>query len=367
LAVIFAVNVGVFMVALSCLPDLPKAGLTFDAGDVNPDVIAVVPPQCGNGVVELDAGEQCDPGDAGAVGCVSCRVTCEDGGFVDDATGHCYFIGGGPNGQYDTAGKACQAGAAHVVTFVSEAEYTEVLTWAQRLGVTSFWVGLDYDIPSAAWQPPNEEPGWSSRCPGCYAHVDAGSDFFPLLRDAGSPKACVVAGGTIDDPWFGIPCMVPGALKAPSVVCEREPAGATEHACNGGTCITVRGAGRYLYITVPATAQQAYENCQLLGARPVVFETHEEREELARELLTFVPKTTQSIWVGLSRANGFSQNGNWTWADDAGVNAYPLEWGNGQPQTGFTWAYMSLSLMAYDIQLVQVDPGTLKLPYICEF
>jgi hypothetical protein len=365
LAVIFAVNAGVFMVAVSCLPDLAKAGLSFDAGDINPDVITVVPAQCGDGVVDLDAGEQCDPpgGDGGAVGCVSCRLTCDDGGLFDERTGHCYFVGGAPTVAYVNAGNQCKEGAGHVVTFADEAEYQRVVAWAKG---QAFWVGLEFG--AVGWETQNNEPGWSGRCLGCYAHVDAGADVFPLLRDGGGARACVLADGTSDRPWLGAPCTIPAAQRfAPTVICEREPSGLTQHPCNEGTCMGGRSGARYILIKTPVTVQEAYQGCQSFGARPVVFETHEEREELARELIVGLPKSTLQVWVGLSRANGFSQNGSWTWADDAGVNAYPLEWGNAQPSGSGSWAYMSLATAGYDVQLLQVDTGTLKLPYICEF
>jgi hypothetical protein len=90
LAVISAVNVGVFMAIMSCLPDIsPAKPAGFDGGGEG-GVVVVPPAQCGNGVIELDAGEQCDPGEAGAIGCSSCQIACE-GGFVDDTSGHCYF------------------------------------------------------------------------------------------------------------------------------------------------------------------------------------------------------------------------------------------------------------------------------------
>jgi hypothetical protein len=132
--------------------------------------------------------------------------------------------------------------------------------------------------------------------------------------------------------------------------------------------MSVRGAGHYLYVDNPlATAQQAFDACQYLGAKVVVFETREEREALARELLSFLKTSpVPKIWVGLSRASGFSKNGAWTWADGGPLDAYPLEWANAQPNGGGAWAYMALSLTTYDVQLVQVDDGTQKLPYICE-
>ena len=354
-------NAAAFMAAVSCLPDLPPAGLAaLDAGGVAPPPNQ--PAFCGDGLIDFDAGERCDPADGGAAGCSSdCRsVTCE-GGLLDDATDHCYFALPA-QAKYENATAACENAGGHLVTFVSEDEFGRIAQWKDA----GFWVGLQFENAALAYKPPPNvnEPGWSGRCDGCFAHTDAGAkDFAKLPRDAG-PRAfsCVVAGAA-SEPWFSIPCELVTFPLA--VVCEREPVGATSHPCNGQTtCLDVRftaGASRYLYFATAVPAQEASDSCKGLGGSLVVFETREEREQLAREMLTFLPKSPiPKVWIGLSRVNGA-----WTWANGLPVDKVPLEWADNQPRGGF-WAAISVSESLYDTELATVDDGTTRLPYLCE-
>src|SRR5580658_9920803 len=108
--------------AWACLPDLEIAPATQ-------------PSFCGDGVINPDAGEQCDPGpDASPMALLACPLTpmpgcqvgsCQsDGGtlpFSDPVSHHCYFS---MNDTTDvtTAAAICEANLAHVVRFVSEKE-----------------------------------------------------------------------------------------------------------------------------------------------------------------------------------------------------------------------------------------------------
>jgi Lectin C-type domain len=353
-----------FMAAVSCLPDISTANVApFDAGDTGPP-----PPQpgfCGDGVIDLDAGEQCDPADAAVVGCASCQVTC-DGGYIDPATDHCYF-GLDDSNNASNANAACENAGAHLVTFASETEFDEVLAWKKG----DFWVGLQLD-PSVAgvYHPLSNtvvEPGWRFTCEGCYAHVDAGLKDLPrFFPDGGAgirAVSCVVALGFPELPWETLAC---DPVLRHGVVCEREPIGTTGHACNGGFCLATRGptGHRYLFVENGVTAQQAAIDCKSIGATLVVFETHEEREEIARELLAHKSSPPPQLWIGLSRVGAV-----WTWANGAPETKYPSEWGDNQPlgkTVNFAWIQISSS--AFDTQLAHADDGadTTKLPYLCE-
>ncbi len=352
-----------FMVGVSCLPDISTAGVApFDGSSDGP------PPSsggfCGDGVIDFDAGEHCDPADAGLVGCTACQVTC-DGGLLDPATDHCYFALAG-NPKVDTAQTSCENAGGHLVTFASETEFASVLAWKK----SDFWVGLQFDTAALAYRPIANvgEPGWSGRCEGCYAHVDAGAKNLPsALPDAGGIKAtsCVLARGAVDSTWATIGCDL---VTLPlGVVCEREPVGTTAHACNGGTCLSSRGARvrRYLYVSSSpgVTAQEAIDGCKGIGATLVVFETREEREQVARELLSFLPASPiPQLWIGLARVNGV-----WTWANGTSSDRYPSVWADQQPRganTMFSW--IELPASTYDTQLAHADDGTAKLPYLCE-
>ncbi len=350
------------MTVASCLPDISTANVApFDAGDTG----TPPPPAafCGDGVIDLDAGEHCDPADAAVVGCTSCQVTCE-GGLIDPATDHCYFSLP-PLASADNAQVACENAGAHLVTFASEAEFSEVLAWKAP---DFFWVGLQLDPAIGgryhALSNTVVEPGWSKICEGCYAHVDAGAPDLPrLFPDGGGgirAISCVVARPSIEFPWQTLAC--DPVLKY-GVVCEREPIGVTGHTCNGGYCLSTRGATRhrYLFVNDSVTAQAAADGCKGIGTL-VVFETHEEREEIARELLALQKSPPLRLWIGLSRVNGV-----WTWADGTPETKYPGEWGDNQPSGANTmYAWVELSSSTYDTQLAHADDGTGPYPYLCE-
>ncbi len=104
-----------------------------------------------------DAGEECDPGDAGedaaaATLCSGCKVLCNLGTgnlpFKDSVSHHCYFSYANA-AELDAAG-ACEANGAHLARFVSEGEVSCVASVAG----TTYWVGLDDSKPGIAdWSP----------------------------------------------------------------------------------------------------------------------------------------------------------------------------------------------------------------------
>ena len=352
------------MAAMSCLPDLKVATLPDAAPDGPPTGPTSVPGFCGNGVIDFEGGEQCDPADAVVPGCSpKCSVTCENG-FLDDASDHCYFASAAVT-KFDDGELACENAGGHIFTFASEAEFQRVSAWRDG---GAFWVGLEFDVVGLAYKPPStvNEPGWSPKCDGCFAHTDAAVDF-PALRDSGAGKKtfCVVS-LAVNLSWYTVQCDVVLPGYAVPVVCEREPAGTTAHSCVGpATCLTVRftvGKSRYVYFSTPAaSAKDAADACTNLGGSLVVFETREEREQVARELAQYLPTApTPKFWIGLSRSNV-----GWIWADGTPAGTYPLEWADNQPKAGNA-ASISLNQTSYDRQLAQAEEAVMALPYLCE-
>ena len=128
-------------------------------------------------------------------------------------------------------------------------------------------------------------------CPGCFG-VGADAGTFPLAdvdaSDTTIDTSCVASrGGT----WFRVPCS--GAITRPTI-CEREPAGVRGQACgNDGICFTVAqtsGEKTYLVAVSPADPETADTTCRFLdGGSLVVFDSREEREQLAHEIVAAQP------------------------------------------------------------------------------
>jgi hypothetical protein len=196
-----AVGAAGALVAVACIPDLPSATSPVNDASVDASTDAdaqppppPAPPRCGDGIVDLDLGEQCDPGtapDATSTVCSACQMTCPDaGGFVWPQNNHCYSYDGTQAPDLDDhAANHCQAAATatHVVTFASEAEFQAVVA-ALRPG--AFWVGFDpvAGIPNEYTALASYEPGWAPTCPGCFAHTDNPTSPLP-----GATAACVEA------------------------------------------------------------------------------------------------------------------------------------------------------------------------------
>ncbi|AKU99563.1 hypothetical protein AKJ09_06227 [Labilithrix luteola] len=354
-----------FAVAIvgACLPDLevPPPATLSEAG------VSSSSRGCGDGLIETlddggDAGESCDPGEAGARGCEDCRITCE--GTLDPVSGHCYFLGGAES-SYKDALATCDQAQAHVVTFSSTAEAALVDTVA---GGSPYWVGLAYnDAELSAYAPANrEEPGAarareSGPCPGCFAiGIEAGT--LPA-SDGGAAVDCVASD---HGQWIQVPCE-----SAPfAAICEREPIGLRMQSCAGGYCFTLPatvGRKTYLLVVSMDTAEQAALTCASLeGGSLVRFDSREEREQLAHEITARFPGEPQlEFWIGMRNDGGV-----WNWDD--GDASRPPPWGDGEPAEAApgTRAYVSISageVPPYDTQLAHTDKGPAQvLRYVCE-
>lgn len=334
-----------------------------------PDVDLVTPPAaeaCGDGVVELSLGEECDPGEAGAPGCsAGCRVAC-DGGVVDPFTQHCYFAST-PTNAFLTARQACRSAGAHLVRFGSK---TEVLFVAATMDGGAAWLDLEREAADAG--PPvfrtedNAEPGWRGgllpafACTGCYASVVGAAAQFPAV-DGGDGPAVVFA-PAVQSTWFAAPYDL-GALALP-VVCEREPAGRAARLCDAGRCFELAPtwtAKTYVLSTVPASYSGAQAACAGLGGTLAVLGSPEERGELVRA----IRDVAKDVWIGLSAAAPDA----WTWADGrpAASKAYADPWAGGEPAKGATGAaHLVVDDAAYDTGLARVGAPADARAFVCE-
>ncbi len=357
-----AAAIGAAIAVAACIPDLRVSELPGKPP----------PPTCGNGFVDLTAGEACDPGEAGAPGCTSaCAIACADGGLVDDATGHCYFAVAGNGTTYLNAQTACAVENAHVVTFVSRDEVALVAAWSAQQSAAPVWIGMRNE-PNAGWIPVQQvdEPGFTQSCLGCYAAADD-RGAFPQPLDAGSP--CLeVASATPGALWARIPCSV-----SRRTVCEREPAGSLSQPCNGGICIDLRrtiGKKKYVYFATKSTPDEASRLCGEFNAgHLVLLDSREEREQLWTELAR-IDENLKQIWIGLAR--DADAGGDWRWDDGAPIDAgRPTPWGAAQPAVadgGSPRAYVERVGGLVDSQLARSadpfgQPAPQALPFVCQF
>lgn len=380
------VGAGVVLAAANaCIPDLPA------------DPAAADPPSpsgfCGDGIIDLQAGEQCDPGpgagDAGLGGCSpSCRMQCPSGAPPWPVNNHCYGVVGSLGVTQLQKAMAVCTGSSHVVTFASEEEFEQVLPLVN--GARPFWVGLESATSpyTAPYTTALYEPGWSSSCSGCYAHTqtpDAALPQFPGASLEGGAYGCVgvVSLTDLQQDWMRYPCQGLSNQRV-DVVCELEPVGRQSTACEAGLCISLvktYPAKRYVLHAAPATADQAANACAAIGGRLVVLQSRDEREQLWREL-SHLTVPLQSVWIGLSQrtAGRYGTPSTWAWDDNTpaeGPGAYPSEWASGDPipypQVGTTRAFLyhqNTSAPPFDDTLARNDPalvGTVPLlPFICE-
>jgi Lectin C-type domain len=372
----------------ACIPDLPADAA--DAADTPDAAEADLPPAsgvCGDGIIDLQAGEQCDPGpgvgEAGLGGCsAGCRMQCASSAPPWPSNNHCYdLVGSVGVAQLQKATAAC--GGSHVVTFASEDEFQHVLPLVG--GSRPFWVGLE--LTASPYTAGFYEPGWSPSCSGCYAHTQSPDADLPPFPDAGiegGANSCVTV-VALSDPnqsWMEYPCRGLSSQQV-DVVCELEPVGRLSTPCEAGLCISLvktYPVKRYVYHGGPATADQARSTCQGIGGRLVVLQSHDEREQLWRELsLLTVP--LQSVWIGLTELTPGSNRvpSTWEWDDHTpaqGAGAYPSEWASGNPtisQVRTTRAFLyhpNTSAPPVDDTLARNDPsllGTAGLsPFVCE-
>lgn len=370
-AFLAACAAGALIAAFACVPDLPPDESPGDASaEGSPDAAdesrAPPAPYCGDGIIQLDNGEHCDPGvtlapDATAGGCTwDCQVACPLG-FVWPQNDHCYSFEGQEATSLDPQAVGHCTGTAHVVTFASEEEFQAVAT---TLEAGAFWVGLGlFGGPSNAYTPTALfEPGWDPTCTGCYAHTTD-----PAAPLPGAPQGCVEALSDADASWQQYPCADAGRLH---VVCEREPSGVHSQGCDAGACIDLVWTHlqkRYVFVSTRMDGDSAEAQCGLLGGTLVVLQSRDEREQLWHELSRLTAsKAPASIWIGLSQ-----RSGAWVWDDDAGADAYPSPWGDRQPRGNGSRAYLVETFgppTPVDTTLAKNDLGALSvsLPFACQ-
>jgi hypothetical protein len=368
----------------ACIADLPPDGAS---GASPTDAAASLPmPSCNNGFIDLDAGEQCDPGpsgDAGLAGCTArCQMECA-GGFVWAGNNHCYRMASTTVETFDQTGGAtdrCQALGAHVATFASEDEFQVVI---QHFDAGAFWVGLQSTRPPEYSSVVMVEPGWSPTCPGCYAHTPDPTVDLPRV-DAGVASMlsddCISASTSADErSWREALCTSVPAVRA---ICEREPVGVLSAQCDGGVCIELVatfGRKRYVYVDQPASPDGAERACQAIGGRLVVLDSRDEREQLWRELSRLsVSVPPAVIWIGLALVtpDAGGQDGaaaQWIWDDGTLADApdgHPPPWGDRQPHltgTTTTRAYLeNFMTPPFDNTLALNDGTPGAMPFVCE-
>lgn len=374
-----ALGLGVLAVGgastLACIPDLPKDGQP-----------PASEPLCGNSHIDLDAGEQCDPGPGSGpptvTGCTAgCQVYCPRG-FVSSTSHHCYELAAKSSAGDRDAPRICSSAIlSHVVTFTSADEFEEVADWADQVDGGPFWVGLAGLSPStanyASTNASEPEPGWSPSCGGCYVHsLDAGAPL-PEFEDAGVAEAeaelCVVAYSDVatHGSWYRSECNLESA--AIHTLCEREPTGSLHADCDAGVCfelVRTFGVKRYVYVSQPASPDAASATCHSLGGRLVVFSSSEEREQLWHELW-LLPARPARFWIGLAASSSGAATMTWFWDDGMPVDAaggYPSPWAEGQPtpDSGITRAFAGVSAGQVDDTLAFVNEDQAELPFVCE-
>jgi hypothetical protein len=361
--------VAVVAAGISCISDLPPD---------RPPPAAV--PGCGDGYIDLAQGEQCDPGDAGSSGCTStCRVLCPRG-LVWPNNNHCYQLAATSQRSLTPEGASllCTDLGGHVVTFASEDEFQRVANHFQAVDAGLFWVGLQIS-GNAYLSLGAYEPGWGTKCSGCYAYTVDASQGLPR-SDASAPttgQGCVAASTAIQvTSWMTYPCNAPPT----HVICEREPSGVQSKECDAGVCIDLvatHGAKRYAYQAAPVKADVAETMCHGLDGGLVVLQSRDEREQLWHELSKLQPPPLR-VWIGLHLVDGGATDGGAAWVWDNGVvandaDAYPSPWGNAQPVADGPTPRAYLSSAApftsptFDDTLAHNDDRTVTtLPYVCE-
>lgn len=346
---VVATPIGLFLwyalACAACLPELTAVRGPVDGGE---EAATIVTGGCGDGFIDDDAGESCDPGDASAASCTDCNVRCP-GGKVDPESGHCYYLA--EAGTYQQAILACAGG--HVVTLESDREAAIV----DGLTSSPYWVGVSYQAAIGGYRAEvTTEPGFPADggCTGCYVRS--------LERSDGGTD-CVVAR---DGGWSLSACDPTTA----TVVCEREAPGQRSFYCQGPWCSTIPftlNAKRYLlYLdTAARTAEDAARECaQYEGGRLVTFDSREERAQLVREIIRVLGEEapTFTAWIGVA-----SDGGTWTWDDGTVVDdaGRPSPWGAGQPSTNAGRAFIRIGPAFFDSQLAQTGEDVPR-PFICQ-
>lgn len=352
----------------ACIPDLPSGAV--GGLDALPD--ASPSPHCGDGIVQLSLGEQCDPGIVAAdgatpaVGCSArCQVSCAHGVHWS-RNDHCYVDLQPAALSIDDAVNRCAQAGMHVVTFASDEELATVVS---GLDAGAFWVGM-YEGLNKFDSVTTLEPAWQPGCDGCFVHTPAPGQ--PLPGADASP-ACVEGLSDLDASWQQVPCATLRRLY--HVICEWEPtalsAGRLSQPCEGGVCFDLRftfGSKHYVYVKESAGADYAQQQCASLGGTLVVLQSRDEREQLWKELARMSGVGLPgAFWIGLSILDG---GADWAWADDAAVDAYPPPWALRQPREGGAraFAYQNGGTPPQvDETLAHVDVVTTGYyPYVCQ-
>lgn len=374
---------GTAIVAAACIADLPPdVSLRPDAGgSANASF-------CGDGYIDIEAGEQCDPGLGAGPSAVtecspSCRVQCPSG-HVGSSNNYCYQLAGN-TASLAEARTRCDTLSRedNVVTFASEAEFSELAAWVHGTEAGPLWVGLLQGTFSH-FPIPEFEPGWAPTCSGCYAHTSEAGARLPLFIDAGTDgappptQACVVAFSDTSTyaSWYQMACGQ--GVSRIHAVCKRKPVGMHSRPCEAGVCIELvktHGKKRYIFQSSPVTADEARSQCQALGGRLMVLESSEEREQLWHELSLFMVPPAR-LWIGLAQSAGDADGGDagvstWAWDDGTpaeGPDAYVPPWGDGQPTDAGSSprAYLSYDPLALDNTLAR-NAGRLPSPFVCQF
>ena len=339
--------------AAACLPDLVG--------------VPVVPEECGDGDIDLDLGEQCDPGDAGDGGCTrSCKLRCDDG-FIDPSSNHCYRWAT-PQPTRTLAAEACLPG--QIVSFGTLEEVALVTSLARKAAGSpdaatfTAWGALERVGRRDGGEPTYAqagEPGWSTACPGCFARTTDGGALAVL--GASTAGSCVSWGESAAAPWFESSCDLVTETRA--VLCEYRPAGLNWRSCGDDVCMIARstlGSKTYKLVEAADTAADAEQGCAERKGRLVVFASRQEREQVVAAVAS---RGVAAAWIGLaSSANG----GAFTWADGKPEAAYPAVWADGEPRAkGRSRAFVGIDPLAYDTRLAHAtdDPSRAR-PYICE-
>jgi hypothetical protein len=365
--VLFVLGAGAAGAALSCLPDLPG---NEDSGPPLP----LAKPGCGDGIIDLEAGEECDPGGAitdGGVCSLNCKVICA--GLKWPENDHCYELQEA-TASFTQAEQTCDLlYGSHVATFASDDELGATVLYAREnaLGASDFWVGI-HDSNFRYSSVVSDEPGWSPQCSGCYAHTADPRLALRLPRGVEAGAGCVVqtflGGDAAIPPWEQHPCE---GVPAYHVLCEREPVGVHSRALDAGVVgidlVYTFGEKYYVFVAQGLPAGDAEAYCASLGdgGTLVVFESRDEREQLWHELAQLQPPPSQ-VWVGLATDDG----GFWTWDDGARTDAaYPPEWGVNEPVAEAGRAFMQADpyLYAIDNTLgVSAQDPTEPMPFVCQ-
>jgi hypothetical protein len=322
-------------------------------------------PYCGDGVIDPDAGEECDPGpDASSLllqACPRCTVPCDGGDlpFKDPASNHCYF-GLNNTSDIDAAGASCEANGAHVVRFVSP---NEVLLVASGSPYSELWVGLREAKTRYLPSEPTSEPGWSPACSGCFAQVDDGG--IPPGASSNESGGCIIAGPDASAAWTQSRCGGPER----ETLCEREPVGTRSRPCPYGACFTVAAtmaSKHYVLFGARQSASAAFAECQTLGGQVAVFQSREEREQVGYEIArqSAIDGGANDYWIGLG-----TDAGVWVW-DGPSRGLAPLPWAENQPSASDAglraYVIVQPSILSSELAYAEATPEELHFP-LCQY